>query len=96
MRQYKTKEGYSIRTIGREKKVYFTSNGGAYFLWNGRRQSLEEIERLSYPVFYEDENGKTGFCSGCITISNCYGVLVELSECCEAVTLYETVEEATA
>lgn len=91
MREYRTQNGGKIRKIGRAKKIYFTNNG-AYFVWNGRRQSLEDIPRLTYPVFFENEDGKTDFCGGYITICNTYGVLVQLDEYCETAQLFEEVE----
>lgn len=93
MKEYKTKDGYTIRRIGREKKLYFGPNN-IYFLWNGRRYNLDDIPRLSYPIFYDDENGKTGTIGGYITISNVYGVLVEVTEN-ETIILYQELEKET-
>ena len=91
MREYTTTDNNRIRKTGREKKIFFNRNGEAYFLWNGRMEKLENIMRLSYPIMYEDERGKLGVIGGYITISNTYGVLVELSECCETVQLWEEI-----
>lgn len=85
---YTTTDGNSIRKIGREKKIYFSEN--PYFVWNGTRYHFDEIPRLSYPIMYEDEAGKIGNMEGYITISNCFGVLVELLEG-EAVQLWEEI-----
>ena len=89
MKHYNTTDGNTLRKVGREKKVYF--NGfSAYFMWNGRRQKFDEIPRLSYPVMYEDENGKIATIGGYITISNCFGVLVEITEN-ETIQLWEEI-----
>ena len=92
MKEYTTADGYKIRRIGREKKLYFESDY-IYFMWAGHRYRLENIPRLSYPIFYEDENGKTGYLSGYITICNTYGVLVEITEN-ETIILYEEIERS--
>ena len=91
MKQYRTKDGYMIRKIGRSKKIYFNGNGEPYFLWNGNRQKFDNIPNLSYPVMYEDENGKLGVIGGYITISNVFGVLVELDDSSESVQLWEEI-----
>lgn len=90
MKTYNTTDGHKIKKIGREKKIYFSEN--PYFVWNGRRQHLDEIPRLSYPILYEDENGKTGVIGGYITICNVYGVLIELLDG-EAVQIWEEITE---
>lgn len=89
MQEYKTNDGYIIRAIGRNKKIDFNFSGDPFFRWNGRRVKLDEVMRLSYPVFYEDENGKTGAIGGYIGISNCYGVLVEITNDGEKVQLWD-------
>lgn len=90
MKAYRTTDNNIIKKVGRAKRIYF-DNAGAYFNWNGRRERLENIPRLSYPIMYEDEAGKLGSIGGYITICNTYGVLVELNEN-ETIQLWE--EEA--
>lgn len=90
MKLYNTTDGNKIRKIGRLKKIHFANRD--FFVWNGRRQHLDEIPRLSYPIFYEDDNGKTGVIGGYITLCNVYGVLVELDENAEAVQIWEEIE----
>ena len=92
MKLYKTKDNTTIKRIGRDKQIYFTLSGKAYFIWNNRRIKLDEVMRLSYPVFFEDEKGYLRFCSGYIGISNCFGVLVELTNDDQSIQLYEEVE----
>lgn len=89
-KEYKTTDGNKIRKIGREKKIYFSEN--PYFLWNGTRYHFDEIPRLSYPIMYENEAGRLADIGGYITISNCFGVLVELLEG-EAVQLWEELTD---
>lgn len=92
MKEYRTKDGYKIKSIGRDKQIYFNNDGSCFFVWNGRRYRLDEVMRLTYPVFYEDNDGKLGFCSGYITISNCIGVLVELTCDDQCIQLWQEVE----
>lgn len=88
--EYTTKDGNKIKKIGRAKKIYFTEND-CYFLWNGTRQRFSEIPKLTYPIMYDYKDGKTGAIGGYITISNCYGVLVEILENSEQVQLWEEI-----
>ena len=92
MKEYITKDGYKITKLGRIKKISFNNNGDPYFLWNGRKELFDNIMRLTYPVMWDDEDGKLHFASGYITISNCFGVLVELINGDEAIQLW--TEEA--
>lgn len=79
MKSFLTNNNTKIIKVGREKKLYFTEND-TYFLWCGHRQKLSEIPRLNYPVMYTDENDKLNYIGGYITISNCLGVLVQITE----------------
>ena len=91
---YTTKDGGKIRKVGRMKKIYFgiSETASPYFMWGGRRQSLDEIPALHYPVMYEDEAGKVGAIGGYITLCNWGGVLVEIDPNGEAVQLWEEIE----
>lgn len=88
------KTGNKFKTIGAWKQIFFTKSGSPYFMWNGHRQHLDNIPRLSYPIMYhvQHEGDIDGVIGGYITISNCYGVLVEIHETGEAVRLYEEIE----
>lgn len=81
-----------VKKYQREKKVYFTISGRPYFKWNNTRIYLDEVMRLTYPVMYEDEQGKLHDIGGYYSISNCYGYLVEVLDG-EAIQLY--VEESS-
>lgn len=88
---FKTKEGYSIRRIGRKKKIYCNYLDKYYFVWHDVRYYLDDIIRLSYPVFFEHDE-KLDYCCGYIGISNCYGVMVSIDDCGEYVEIYEEIE----
>ena len=87
---YNTNYHNHIRKLGREKKLYCSSKG-FYFMWNGRRHYTDNILRLYDPMTYTDDNGKLGVIGGYITISNNYGVVVELTEW-ETIQLWEEVK----
>lgn len=91
-RKYFTKTGETLAKVGRFKKIYFSANS-CFFNWHGIRYHLDEIPSLSYPVFYVDNEGKLGVISGYITISNCFGVYVEIDPNGEAAQLWEVIED---
>lgn len=80
-----------VKKFQREKKIYFTLSGKPYFKWDGTRIYLDEVMCLSYPVMYEDEQGKLHDIGAYYSISNWYGYLVELLDG-ESVQLY--IEES--
>lgn len=90
MKTYKTTNGGTIKKVGREKKIYMSER--PYFMWGEKRQHLDEIPRLSYPIMYEDENGKISPIGGYCCITNCYGVLIELTADGEAVQIWEELD----
>lgn len=92
MKTYKTDNNTIISKIGRQKKIFFNNQGNPYFLWNNRRQFFDNIPRLSYPLFYTDENGKKGHCGGYIPLCNWGGVLVEIVNDGEAVQLWNDIQ----
>ena len=89
---FKTQEGYSIKRLGRKKKIYCDYLDRFYFVWRDVRYYLDEIMRMTYPVFFYRDDHTLDFCSGCICLSNCYGVLVWLDDCGEYVEIYEEIE----
>lgn len=91
MKQYYTTSKGIIQKAGRKKKVYFNAER-PYFVLNGHRQHLDEIALLSYPIMYEDENGKISPIGGYIALSNVFGLLVEVHANCESVQLWEEIE----
>lgn len=91
--KYRTENKTIIEKLGREKSIFFNATGTAYFVWNGRRVRLDDVMRLSYPLFFEDEDGYKRFCCGYIGVTNCYGVLVELVNDDTSIQLYTEKEE---
>ena len=89
---YITTDGNRIRKTGREKKIYLNMSGDPYFKWNGRCYRFDDISRLTYPVMYEDQDGKLGVIGGYICLCNWGGVLVELLDG-EAVQLWDEIQD---
>lgn len=59
-----------------------------YFEWNGRKYAIEQFLKLGYPMFFENEEGKTSFISG-YDCENWYDpILIELNDCCESVRVF--------
>lgn len=64
-----------------------------YFLYKGKEYALSQFLRLSYPIIFENEEEKTTFISG-YDCTNYYNpLLIELSDGCEEVRLFETYED---
>ena len=86
---YKTTDGGQIRKIGRAKKIYFTTDGTPFFIWHGGRVAFDCVERLSYPVFYDTDDGRRDYIGGVYAISNTLAVLVQIDDGGESVQLWE-------
>lgn len=57
-----------------------------YFCFKGTIYPMNEILRLSYPIFFENKDGKTSFLSGYYSGYN--GFYVEVDEYAESVRLW--------
>ena len=90
------KTGVKFKSLGRHKKINFSTDGRAYFMWHNRRNYLDEIMRCTYPIMcYKGENvgDIDKIISGYIGISNCYGVLVAIEDGGEYVTLWTEIDD---
>jgi hypothetical protein len=65
-----------------------------YFIHNGKKYAYGQFSRLSYPTFFEDEDGKTSYLSGYDNTEWYKPYLIEVDECCEYVRLYLEIERA--
>ena len=86
---YYTVDGYGYRE-GTENYNPIEHDGKYidYFCWNGRKWAIEQFLRLDYPIFFENEDGKTSFISGYDGEEYYNPVLIELDDCCECVRVY--------
>ena len=82
------------KTVSRWIKVYYTlKDCKPYFRHNGRRYYLDDFMRLSYPIMWEDKEGKLQHISGyyATTFNNPY--LIEIDDCGEYIRLWEEIED---
>lgn len=74
---------------------YANSDGGKcleldYFRYKGKQYSLGQFERLSYPIMFEDDDGKLGVIGGFSCISH-EPYFIEIHDTGEAVRLWEEI-----
>ena len=70
--------GYSYQTVSRWIKIRFNTTGEAYFLYRGMRHKFDNIERLHYPITWQDKEGKLQYLSGVEYITWFYALFVEI------------------
>lgn len=63
-----------------------------YFMYNRMKIALREVVRLTHSIFVEDGDGKLVVISGCYTVSNALGLLVEMDESGEYVRVWKALE----
>ena len=69
---------FNLRKVGREKKIYFCGSDSLPFIrWENKRVYIDSCFNLSYPLMYEDENGRYGVISGLVSR---YGIRNSLGE----------------
>ena len=56
--------GFKLKKLGRRKRIFWDKQGRAYYKRGDMRTYLDCVERLQYPYFYEQEDGKDGYISG--------------------------------
>ena len=78
-----------------DKGTELTSKSGkkktrevCYFSWGHSDYPLGLVIQLTYPMFFENEDGKTSYICGFVGISNSMGFSVEMDDSCEAVRLF--------
>lgn len=59
-----------------------------YFTFGHHDYSINQVMRLTYPTFFENEDGKTSYICGFVGVSNNYGFVVEMDDSCSAVRLF--------
>lgn len=65
---------------GRVKRIFWDNRGLAYYRRGNMRTYLDTVERLTYPYFYEDEQGKDVTISGWEYIGAYSPLYVEILE----------------
>ena len=83
--------GFKLEKLGRVKRIFYDKQGRPYYNRGYMRTYLEDVMRLSYPYFYEDENGKDGYISGYEYIGAFSPIYVEILEDWESVQLWTEI-----
>ena len=82
-----------VKTISRWIAIRFDRmDGNPYFIFHNRRISLDNVMRLTYPMFYREEDGEQAYISGYLPISNTYTQLVEVDPIGEYVRIWEEID----
>lgn len=83
--------GFKLKKSGRVKRIFWDKHGRAYYNRGNMRTYLDTVERLQYPYFYEDKQGKDGYISGYEYIGSCSPIYVEILDEGESVQLWTEV-----
>ena len=76
----------------REGQTNYNPENGLYldyFKFNGRTYAIEQFYRMDYPIFFENEDGKTSYIAGYDSENYYNPLMIEVDECGENVRLYE-------
>lgn len=75
---------------------FYSSEDGkgvlTYFKHDGRLYAIGQFMRLSYPEFFEDENGKQSFLSGYDCTDYYNPLMIEIEDGGEYCRLYQIIE----
>ena len=83
--------GFKLEKLGRVKRIFWDKQGRPYYNRGDMRTYLNDVMRLSYPYFYEDDNGKDGCISGYEYIGAFSPIYVEILEDGEAIQLWTEI-----
>lgn len=64
-----------------------------YFMYQNKAYAIGQFMRLSYPIFFENEEGKTSYISGYDCTQYYHPLLIEMDDCCERVRLFDEERE---
>ena len=82
---------FRLKKCGRVKRIFWDQRGLAYYRRGNMRTYLDTVNRLSYPYFYEDGQGKDAVISGWEYIGAWSSLYVEILDDWESVQLWEMV-----
>lgn len=97
-RQYKTASRWikvQFKDVTPRHRLYDYSDNGSLdcFIHNNRLFALGQFDRLTYPVFYEDDEGKLQYLSGYDCTQWYKPYLIEIDPCGEYIRLWNDVTE---
>lgn len=75
----------------REGQTNYNPKNGLYldyFRFGGRNYAIEQFLRIDYPIFFENENGKTSYISGYDSENYYNPIMIEVDDCGEYVRVY--------
>lgn len=70
--------GFKLERWGRVKSIFEDAFGRSYFRVKNKTVYLQDIMQMSYPYFYDNEDGKTGYITGYYSITYFFTVYVEI------------------
>ena len=82
---------FRLKKCGRIKRIFWDHNGRAYYRRGSMRTYLDTVEKLVYPYFYDDDDGKFGYIIGWEYIGAYSPLYVEILDNGENVQLWEEV-----
>ena len=83
-----------IQVTARHSLADYADDGSlTFFRYGGRRYALGQFMRLTYPEFFTDENGNTGYLSGYDATQWYNPLLIEIHPDGEYIRLFQGVTE---
>ena len=83
---------FKLRKLGRIKKIFWDyKTERSYYMRGNMRTYLDTVEKMPYPYFYYDVDGKLGHISGWEYIGAYSPIYVEILPDCETVQLWQEV-----
>ena len=83
--------GFKLEKLGRVKRIFWDKQGRAYYNRGSMRTYIDQVERLPYPYFYENEEGKDCYISGYEYIGAFSPIYVEILDDSESVQLWTEI-----
>lgn len=106
MNTFKTQDKTTIKRVSRWIAIHFDcitprhslyeySDDGmlSWFRHNGRKYAIGQFERLAYPIFFDDEDGKLAYLSGYDCTQWYKPYLIEIHPDGECIRLYTEVNK---
>lgn len=83
------------KVVTPRSRFYNDCNKGDVLIFRflGCTYDIENITSMSYPEFWEDEDGNLNYFSGVLAISNTIAFVVEMDDCGEYIRFYKQVED---
>ena len=83
---------FKLEKWGRVKSIKWDVYGRPYFRVKNSRVYMDDVLSMTYPYFYDDEDGRLGYISGYYYITYFMSVYVEVLNDGESVQLWTEVK----